>query len=327
MVRGKLRVGVLRGGPSGEYEVSMRTGKYVLDQLKKKKDLFDPIDIWISRDGTWHVGGFEMSPEVALSRIDCAFIALHGQYGEDGQVQKLFEREKIPFTGSGSMSSALGMHKHISKDILKREGLSTPLHIVLDPKTDAVELAVDKIAAQFPFPMVVKPTSSGSSLGISLVNTPESLGEAVEFALQHSEKILIEEFIEGREATCGVIDDFRGEEIYACVPVEIVKPEQNEFFDYDAKYSGRTEEISPGRFSEEEKRIMQDMAQQAHRAHGLRHYSRSDFLITSDDILILEVNTLPGLTEESLFPKSLTSLGVRHEDFIEHLIHLALRKS
>lgn len=326
MTYGKLRVGVLRGGPSDEYEVSMKTGKYVLEQLKKRPNLFEPLDIWISRDGTWHMGGFEIRPEVVLSRVDCVFIALHGSYGEDGQVQKFFEREHMPFTGTGSLGSALGMHKHISKKIFARERMDTPLHIVLDPQTDAVEHAVDKIAAEFPFPMVVKPTSSGSSIGISIVNAADSLREAIDFALQYSEKVLVEELIAGREATCGVINNFRGEDVYACLPVEIVKPEQNEFFDYDAKYSGETEEISPGRFSEEEKRIMQDLARRAHLSHGLRHYSRSDFIVAPDAIYILEVNTLPGLTEESLFPKALTSLGVRHDDFIEHLILLALEK-
>ncbi|MDZ7726298.1 MAG: D-alanine--D-alanine ligase [Candidatus Campbellbacteria bacterium] len=320
----KIRVGVLRGGPSNEYEVSLRTGQYVLDQLRKLSEVFEPVDILISRNGAWHLKGIEVDPKNVVLHIDVAFVALHGEYGEDGKVQALLERHGVPYTGSDSISSALGMNKHISKEMFEREGIRSPLHIVLDPQTDDVDGAVEKISKEFPLPMIVKPASGGSSVGVSLISSYDHLREAVTFALEHSRKVLIEEFISGREATVGVLEDFRNEELYSLLPVEIAPTK--EVYDYEDKYTGESKGIYPGNFSEEEKRILQDLARNAHNALGLRHYSRSDFIVAPDDIYILEVNSLPGLTETSHFPKSLEVLGIDHHSFIEHLIYLALNK-
>ena len=324
MNRQKIRVGVLRGGPSHEYEVSLRTGRFVLDQLARKDYLFEPVDILISREGIWHYRGFEVRPEDIVLHIDVAFVALHGAYGEDGRVQKILEQFAVPFTGSDSFTSALGMHKHIGKKIFEREGIRTPLHIVLNPLTDDIETAVDKIAKEFPLPMIVKPESSGSSIGISLVSSVEALRSAVDFALEHSDKVLIEEFISGREATVGVLENYRGEELYSLLPVEIIPTK--ELYDYEEKYGGESKGRYPGNFSSHEKSTLQDLAKRAHRSLGLRHYSRSDFIVAEDDIYILEVNTLPGLTETSHYPRSLEVLGIDNHDFIEHLVNLALRK-
>jgi D-alanine-D-alanine ligase len=324
MNRQRIRVGVLRGGPSDEYEVSLRTGKFVLGQLARKEELFEAIDILISRDGVWHYRGFEVRPEDIVLHIDVAFIALHGAYGEDGKVQKILERFAVPYTGSNSITSAVGMHKHIGKRIFEREGMRTPLHIVLDPKTDDIETAVSKISTEFPLPMIVKPESSGSSVGVSLVSSVEALRDAVDFALKYDDKVLIEEFVSGREATVGVLEDFRGEELYSLLPVEIIPTKA--LYDYDEKYSGESKGRYPGNFSESEKRMLQDLARQAHRLLGLSHYSRSDFIVAPDDIYILEINTLPGLTETSHYPKSLEALGIDNHDFVEHIVNLALRK-
>jgi len=320
----RIRVGVLRGGPSDEYEVSLRTGRFVLDKLQERGNIFEPIDILISREGTWHYRGYEVKPEDIVLYIDVAFIALHGSYGEDGKVQKILERFCVPFTGSGSVTSAIGMHKHIGQKIFEREGIRTPLHIVLDPETDDIDGAVEKISKEFPLPMIVKPESSGSSVGLSLVSSVEALKDAVDYALEHSDKVIVEEFISGREATVGVLEDYRGEDLYSLLPVEIVPTKQ--LYDYEEKYTGESKGRYPGNFSEKEKVLLQELAKRAHNSLGLRHYSRSDFIVAPDDIYILEINTLPGLTETSHFPKSLDVLGIDHRDFIEHLIHLALRK-
>lgn len=320
----KIRVGVLRGGPSGEYEVSLRTGRYVLDQLQKRSDLFEPVDILISRGGVWHHKGLQMDPQDIVLHIDVAFVALHGTYGEDGRVQRLLETYAIPFTGSDSIASAIGMNKHIGHEMFEREGIRTPLHIVLDPETDDIDGAIDKISEQFPLPMIVKPVSSGSSIGVSLVSSYDALRDAVNLALQFSEKVMVEEFISGKEATVGVLEDFRQDDLYSLLPVEIVPTK--ELYDYEEKYSGPSKGRYPGNFSIDEKDMLQDLARRAHRALGLRHYSRADFIVADDDIYILEVNTLPGLSETSHYPKSLEVLGVDHPDFIEHLVRLALRK-
>lgn len=321
----KIRVGVLRGGPSGEYEVSLHTGRYVLNQLQKRTDLFEPVDILISRSGDWYHKGMQINPQDVVLFIDVAFVALHGAYGEDGKVQKLLERHAIPYTGSDSIASALGMHKHISKEIFDREGINTPLHIVLDPKTDDIDGALDKITEQFPLPMIVKPVSSGSSIGVSLVSSYDALRDAVDLALQFSEKVMIEEYIHGKEATAGVLEDFRNEEVYSLLPVEIVSTK--ELYDYEEKYSGSSKGRYPGNFSIDERDELQDLAKRAHRALGLSHYSRADFIVANDGVYILEVNTLPGLSETSHFPKSLEVLGIEHGDFVEHLVRLALRRT
>lgn len=320
----KIRVGVLRGGPSGEYDVSLRTGRYVLDQLQKRADIFEPVDILISRNGAWHHKGLQIDPQDIVIHIDVAFVALHGAYGEDGKVQKLLETHAVPFTGSGSIASAMGMQKHIGQEIFEREGIRTPLHIVLDPATDDIEGAIDKITEQFPLPMIVKPVSSGSSIGVSLVSSYDALRDAVNLALQFSEKVMIEEFIYGKEATVGVLEDFRHEDLYSLLPVEIVPTK--ELYDYEEKYTGPSKGRYPGNFSIDDKDKLQDLARRAHNALGLRHYSRADFIVADDDIYILEVNTLPGLSETSHYPKSLEVLGVDHPDFVEHLIRLALNK-
>jgi D-alanine-D-alanine ligase len=150
---------------------------------------------------------------------------------------------------------------------------------------------------------------------------------ALEKALKYSDVIIVEEFIKGKEATCGVVENFRGQMIYPLFPVEIIKPKDFEFFGYDAKYSGESSEACPGNFSEKEKKTIQDMAVEAHRILGLRHYSRSDFIVSPKrGVYILEVNTLPGLTKESLLPKSLEAAGCSLSNFLDHVITLALEQ-
>jgi D-alanine-D-alanine ligase len=171
-------------------------------------------------------------------------------------------------------------------------------------------------------PAIVKPASSGSSVGISIVRDHPELLTALIEAAKHGHSILIEELIPGIEATCGVIEGFRGEELYALPPIEIRS--KNSFFDYEAKYQGKSEEIVPATFSDKLKRQIEELSKKIHRALGLRHYSRSDFIIhPRRGIYFLEVNTLPGLTEESLMPKALKAVGSDLSQLAGHLIALA----
>jgi D-alanine-D-alanine ligase len=319
----KKKVGVLRGGPSSEYEVSLKTGKSVMDSLA---DRYEVLDIFIDKDGVWHYQGVVTKPEKIFKKVDVIFNALHGAYGEDGTVQKLLDYFNIPYTGSTALSSAVGMNKVLSKKVYSNYKLKTPLHTLVSKKED-LKKAVTAIFKSFPMPVVVKPVSGGSSVGTSIAKTLVDLERAVEDALKYSDQALIEEFIAGKEATCGVVDKFRNEEIYSLLPVEIRKPVESAFFDYQAKYGGKSEEICPGNFTAEEKKVIQAMAREAHKALGLRHYSRSDFIIhPRRGIYILETNTLPGLTSESLLPKSLKAIGCSLPDFLDHLIKLALEK-
>jgi D-alanine-D-alanine ligase len=319
----KKKVGVLRGGPSSEYEVSLKSGKSVLDNLSNK---YEVLDIFISKDGVWHYQGVPIKPVDIFKKVDVIFNALHGAYGEDGTVQKILDQFSIPYTGSTALASAIGMNKVLSKKIYKNNNLKTPLHLTISKKNNNSSEII-KIFKSFPMPAIVKPVSGGSSVGTAIAKTLLELESAIDDALQYSDQALIEEFISGREATCGVVDNFRNELNYSLLPVEIRKPTDSAFFDYNAKYGGKSEEICPGNFTAVEKEMIQKIAKEAHKVLGLRHYSRSDFIIhPKRGIYILETNTLPGLTSESLLPKSLQAVGCSLSDFFDHLIKLALEE-
>lgn len=323
----KTRVGVLRGGPSSEYQVSLKTGGAVMSALRDHpSDLYHPIDIFIDQKGTWHIDGIALKPEQALHRVDVMFNALHGSYGEDGKVQSFLEMHQMPFTGSGSLASAVGMNKNITNQIIARHGIKIPISreilsvdILQNPEAIARELF-----NTFPIPAVIKPVSGGSSHGVSVVRKHADLIPALLKAAEQDRAVLAQEFIAGIEATCGIIENFRNELLYALPPVEI-RPE-TEFFDYEAKYQGKSKEIVPATFSHEYKKELELLARTIHSALGLRHYSRSDFIIhPRRGIYFLEVNTLPGLTTESLIPKALTAVGGSLQQLADHLLKLALK--
>jgi len=321
----KLRVAVLRGGPSHEYDVSLETGRHILSLLNEMQEEYEPKDILISRSGEWYRDGLSFSPEDALLGIDVVFNAMHGQYGEDGEVQSLLEELGVPFTGSYSEASRLAMDKERAKQVFYESGLYVPRHELIELEPTPKQMTY--IFNNYVYPVIVKPASGGSSLGTKLVHTFHELGEAIEHALQYSKKVLVEEFIRGREATCGVVENARGEKLYALLPIEIKKHPKRHFFDYEAKYSGETEEICPGSFSQKTAREIENQAKKAHVALGLHHYSRSDFIITpKGKIYILETNTLPGFTQESLFPKALHAVGWHPKHFVDHIIKQALER-
>jgi D-alanine-D-alanine ligase len=323
----RTRVGVLRGGPSNEYEVSLNSGAAVLDALHKfHGNKYETRDIFIDRSGNWHVDGINMPPEKAIHHVDVVFNALHGAYGEDGKVQSLLEYHGKPFTGSGSLSSSIGMNKILSKKIFKDHGLKTP--DFKEFKSERIATDAGAIVAEmfqlFHMPAIVKPASSGSSVGVTLVKYYDELALALRQAAKHDDTVMIEEYIPGIEATCAVVEGFRGQELYALPPIEISSA--NKFFDFEAKYAGKSREIVPATFANKFKIAIEDLAKQIHRALGLRHYSRSDFIIhPKRGIYVLEVNTLPGLTDESLLPKALRAVGSETYKFVDHVIELAMK--
>lgn len=316
-----IRVGILRGGPSAESVVSLKTGESVLKNLPKDK--YFSHDIILSRNGEWYFDSKPSHPEKIFRSVDVVFNALHGYYGEDGKVQKLLEIFGIPYTGSGILSSALAMSKHLSRDIFAKIGIKVPASFLIR-KDEKIELLARDVFKSIGPELVVKPADSGSSFGISITKNFNDFVSAIENVFEHSSIALIEEYIKGREATCGIVDNFRGEEHYVLPVVEIVPPEKSVFFDYDAKYSGRSREVCPSNFSLKTKRELENLARLAHKELGCRHYSRTDFIVSPRGIYLLEVNTLPGLTAESLLPKSIEAIGVSYPDFLDHLITLAL---
>ncbi len=323
----KITVGVLRGGPSNEYEVSLATGTNILKALREKlRDLYHVRDILISKDGVWHMDGAPKKIEEVLANIDVAFLALHGTYGEDGKIQKILESFGKPFTGSGSLASAVAFNKVLSKKAFAKNSIKVALDKVIESKL--IKKESKKIAGEifrtFSMPAVVKPVCSGSSVGVSIVKTATELEKALLEATKHSDEVMVEEYIKGVEATVGVIEGFRGEELYALPAVEI-RP-MTEFFDYTAKYTdGKSNDIVPATFPDKIKDELAKLACNVHKSLGLRQYSRSDFIIhPKRGIFTLEVNTLPGFTDQSLIPRELRAVGSDSHELVDHLIKLAL---
>lgn len=305
----KIKVGVLRGGPSAEHEISLLTGANVLKNLPPEK--YQGIDILISQEGQW--------PK--MPAVDVIFNALHGEYGEDGQVQLILEKNHLPYTGSGVTASALAMNKWASRQLFKAAGLKIPPAV-------KIEKSIPGSAAEpkFGLPWIIKPVNRGSSVGISLIKNLEEFLAGLNAAFRYDNSVMVEKFIPGREATCGILENFQREKYFALPVIEIIPPTQKPFFDYQCKYDGTTREICPAEFNEEITQAIQETARRAHQALGCRDYSRADMIVTEDGIYILEVNTLPGLTKESLLPKAAAAVGCSFDQFLDHLLILALKR-
>mgnify|MGYP001565851264 CR=1 FL=1 len=315
-----LRVGVIRGGIGDEYEVSLSTGGSVLKHLPERHKSHD---ILITRDGVWHWQGLPIEPKQLAGRVDLIFNALHGEYGEDGQVQGVLDEAGLPYTGAGRVPAKLAMDKSAAKQIFAREGLFVAPGMIIEPDEEPVAAAKRVFLAISPF-WIVKPLNGGSSVGVAVARTLSELAQAIATSRQSATRLLVERLISGREATCGVVDDFRGREHYALPPIEIRRPSGKSFWDYQDKYSGATSEICPGNFSAEEKGMIEEAAVVAHKALGLRHYSRTDFILTPKRIYVLETNALPGLTSESLLPKAIAAVGCPYPQFLDHILALTV---
>jgi D-alanine-D-alanine ligase len=316
-------VGILRGGPSREHEVSLRTGAAIIANLPEEQ--FAARDLYIDRSGQWHDRGRPTSPERALRQIDAALIGLHGEYGEDGEVQRLLERFGVPYAGADSLGSYLAAHKLMAKMRAKEAGLLTPGFRHIERAEDS-EVAARDIIRNMHQPVVVKPNGWGSSVGVSIVGGYAPVLAAIEQLFSEGARgVLVEERIRGREAAAGVVEGLRGETLYALPSVEIVPPE-GDFFSYDAKYSGTARHACPGNFSRVVNEELQRLARVMHRELGLRHYSRSDFIVAPKGVYYLETNALPALAPGSPLPKSLATVGVPFPDFLSHLVNLALSR-
>ncbi|MBW1676402.1 MAG: D-alanine--D-alanine ligase [Deltaproteobacteria bacterium] len=307
----KLKVALLAGGISSERDISIKSGNQVYDALDKAK-----YDI-VRYDPATDLGKLV----AAASRIDVAFIVLHGPYGEDGTVQGLLDLLHIPYQGSGVLGSALAMDKWSSKRLYKEAGLPVPPFEVL-VRGQAYDPEV--LAGQVGFPLVVKPRYGGSSIGTSIVQTPQELPEALNRAFQYGTYVILETYLEGTEITGGVL----GNHNLQLLPIVEVIPESGyAFFDYEAKYrEGATREICPARISETLSGRAQSYAATAHRALCCRGYSRTDMIIHDDIIYVLETNTIPGMTPVSLFPLAAKTAGISFSQLLDRLIELALKE-
>jgi len=304
----KIRVGVVRGGISDEYDVSLRTGNII---LKSFSDLYHPIDILITKDGIWHIEGVPVSHEDIPRRVDVIFNSLHGEYGEDGKLQHVLDMFALPYTGSGALSSALALNKLMTKQALKDIGIRMP-KIYTARRGDDLKSISRNIFEKFMFPLVIKPVSNGSSIDVNLVSGFNELKSTLRELTSKYDMVIVEEYIKGREASCGIIQDFRGEDIYTLPIIEIDKS------DYSTIY--------PNSFTKEEKKELGELTRKIHETLGLRHYSRSDFIVTPRNIYFLEINSLPALEEKSPFTEALEAVGSNVKEFADHIVSLAINK-
>lgn len=317
----KTRVGVLRGGLGTEYDVSLNTGGSVIGAIPKDK--YDVFDVLITKDGEWHVNGLPFMKSKLADRFDVVFNALHGEYGEDGKVQRELDNFNVPYTGSKTFASALAMNKAISKHYFKLGGLLTPEYVVIK-NTDDLRLSIAIAFERLSSPFIIKPLSAGSSVGVSIATELDDLQDQVIKLLREYKAVLIEEQIKGREVTCGVIDSMESSDPYPLSVIEIAIPDGTGFFCYEDKYGGTVKEICPANLLQSTAKKIQENAVRAHKALGMRHYSRSDFILSEHGLYVLETNSLPGLTEQSLLPKSLKVDGLELPEFLDYVLTLAL---
>lgn len=315
----KKRVAILRGGMSSEFSVSMRTGAALLEHIDRGRYL--PLDVIVTKNGSWLYEGRERKPEHLLSTVDVVCNALHGTYGEDGTIQRFLDRHGIPYTGSKALASSIAMNKVLTKECLAAHNITMSPHVrVSRDRIRDLGTIIDSIHSMFGPEYVVKPINAGSSHGTYMVKSPKELHQALHDALSLYDEVMVEKRIRGREATCGVIENYRDQRHYALPPIEIIVQPGVDFFNQDVKYNGSTLELCPSQFSPIVKKKIMDVTISVHQILGLSQYSRSDFMIADTDVYFLEVNTLPGLTTESLLPKAIHAVGGTYRDFITHLL-------
>lgn len=302
----KAKIAVVMGGTSSEREISIQTGSGVMRALHDLGYEAQSLDY----DGRFVEAIREIAP-------DAVFNALHGPGGEDGQIQGILDFLRIPYTGSSIEAAALAMDKHLTKKLCAAEGLPTAAWDLFDLTGGTLPL----LPGSLDLPLVIKPRFEGSSSGVNIVKTHEQWTQAMIDAAERYPEILAEEFVPGREFTCGVL----GED---ALPVVEILANRDEFYTYDAKYAaGGSTHIVPAKIDSDLSARLQMLALSTHRLLGLRDYSRTDFIVSKEGRpYILEINTLPGLTPTSLLPDACNAVGISYDALIERLVGYALSR-
>ncbi len=308
----RLKIAIVSGGWSTEREISLKSGRAVYNALSKEK--YDPIFLDIRKDLQFL---FENRAE-----IDIVFPLLHGRLGEDGSIQGFLNILGIPYVGSDILANAIAMNKKISKEIFKEKGLNVPEAICIKKNTYSESSLQELIT--FGFPSVVKPVTEGSSFGISLCSDIEELKKGIKKAFEYDEEILIEKYIDGIEITAPIIGV---DELEVLPLIEIVPKKEHKFFDFKAKYTpGATDEICPARIPTNLEQKAKEAAMVAFNAIGCNVWARVDMILKADIVYVLEVNTIPGMTENSLFPLSAKKAGIGFSELLDKLISLSIKK-
>jgi len=339
----KLSVAVLMGGKSPEYEVSLVSGREVVRYLDRKK--YEVLPIVISRTGKrwqmissdklltlpdplrlkgtiWEIIKKGEAETTELSQIekqaDIVFIAMHGPNGEDGSVQGMLELAGLKYTGPGVLASALGMDKLMFRKILKAEKIPVPKFVAFR-KDDSLKIVFEKLGNP---PYFIKPHNQGSSVGASIVKKKNGLSKALKLAFEYGDLALVDEYIVGKEITCGII----GNDKPIALPLIEIRPLKGEFFNYESKYTeSGAEEIVPARISINLTKKVQDIAVKVYRAIGCKGFSRVDFILKNNRYpIVLEINTIPGLTPMSLLPKAAKAAGYSYSQLLYKIIKYAI---
>ncbi|QUH21574.1 D-alanine--D-alanine ligase family protein [Alkaliphilus sp. B6464] len=357
-----MNVMVIFGGKSGEHEVSLMSATSILRAMNKDK--YNIITVGITKEGVWKLyegpideiqsGAWEKTADEGsenaglnthmsllptekgngmiafgngrIEKVDVVFPVLHGPFGEDGTIQGLFEMINIPYVGTGVLASSVAMDKAISKKLLQVDSIPQAKYGVVmfkEYKKDKMEV-ISKIEAKFKYPIFVKPANMGSSVGITKANTREKLKEAIELAGEYDRKIVIEETIIGKEIECSVLGN---DDPIASLPAEIIP--SAEFYDYNDKYfAGTSKFVIPANLPESILNEVRDMAIRVYKLLDCSGLSRVDFFVesTTNRVLLNEVNTMPGFTKISMYPKMWEATGIKYEDLIDRLIELAIER-
>ncbi len=311
----KLQVAVLYGGRSGEHEISLRSAESIIAALDPAK--YDVQRILITKEGRWEPRSISPDPH-ANPGIDVVFPVLHGTFGEDGTVQGLLELANLPYVGAGVLASSVSMDKEVMKRLCVERGLPVTDYVTV--YRGAIDL--EKVCGRFPFPMFVKPANLGSSVGISKAKNCEELKAALDLAARYDRKILVERGITGREFECSVLGN---REPVAAVPCEILP--SREFYDYEDKYIlGTSKTVLPADLTPEQTNEMRRLAVACYSAVECEGMARVDFLMESatGKFFINEINTIPGFTSISMYPKMWEAAGLPYAQLIDKLIELAL---
>jgi len=322
-------IAIIMGGYSSEWQISLKSGQVVYQALDRSR--YNPYKVHILRDG-WHLvdddgayfpidkNDFSATPDGRKISFDCVFNAIHGTPGEDGLMQAYFQLLGIPQTSCGYYQAALTFNKRDLLSVLRPYGIKTAVSVYLN-KGDKIDSAA--IAARVGLPCFVKPNRSGSSFGISKVKAESGLMEAIDKAYAEDDEIIIESFLDGTEVSVGVID--YGGKTTVLPITEIVS--ENDFFDYEAKYLGKSQEITPARIPEEQAEKVRAVAAKVYEVLKMSGFSRSEYILVNGEPHLLEVNTIPGLTNESLLPQQAREAGISLADLFGGAIMQAIGAS
>ena len=330
-----MKVGVIYGGMSTEHDVSMMSGKNVLENLDKKK--CDIIPIYIDKNGKWYINNKEIKNIVdKLKEMDVIFPVLHGLYGEDGTIQGMLELLKIPYVGCDIISSSMCMDKVYTKCVLQKANIKQAKYIYIknentyvNEEFEEIKLENDEIVKlveeKLQFPVFVKPSNSGSSVGVTKASNGPELIKAIEEACVYDKKVLVEEAIVGKEVECAVLGNDNPK---ASTVGEILSAE--EFYSYDAKYNNAESKTRiPAQISEEKIEEIRRTAVKAFKAMDCKGLARVDFFVKNEtnEVYINEINTMPGFTEISMYPKLWGYMGLEYSELLDELINLAIERS